>query len=186
MGYTWHMPCPMTTTVLCLIVPINVINSKGHVREYFKDYLFEQNIYLSIKWWAVSPRNTCLMTNTWCTIILNNYWYQWMFNITSFNLPLKYFQECTYLYLTCVIILRTVWNVAWSSCDTWGDQNTRSSPPAPNHPLCNIIKLFIVSSYEMWRHTLVILSNVECARNGWSDVQTPPPPPLNSNLTFWT
>ena len=28
----------------------------------------------------------------------------------------------------------------------------------------------------MWRHTLVILSNVECARNGWSDVQTPPPP----------
>ena len=36
----------------------------------------------------------------------------------------------------------------------------------------------------MWRHTLVILSNVECARNSWSDVQTPPPPPLNSNLTF--
>ena len=28
----------------------------------------------------------------------------------------------------------------------------------------------------MWRHTLVILLNVECARNGWSDVQTPPPP----------
>ena len=28
--------------------------------------------------------------------------------------------------------------------------------------------------------------HVGCARNGWSDVQTPPPPPLNSNLTFWT
>ena len=27
----------------------------------------------------------------------------------------------------------------------------------------------------MWRHTLVILSNVECARIGWSDVQTPHP-----------
>ena len=44
----------------------------------------------------------------------------------------------------------------------------------------------IMSSHEMWRHMLVILSNVECARNGWSDVQNPPPPPLNSNLTFWT
>ena len=27
----------------------------------------------------------------------------------------------------------------------------------------------------MWRHTLVILSNVECAKIGWSDVQTAPP-----------
>ena len=32
-----------------------------------------------------------------------------------------------------------------------------------------------MSSHEMWRHTLVILSNVECARIGWSDVQTPHP-----------
>ena len=38
----------------------------------------------------------------------------------------------------------------------------------------------------MWRHMLVILSNVECARIGWSDVQTPHPhhQPLNYNLTF--
>ena len=35
--------------------------------------------------------------------------------------------------------------------------------------------MFIMSSHEMWRHTLVILSNVECARIGWSDVQTPTP-----------
>ena len=34
--------------------------------------------------------------------------------------------------------------------------------------------LFMLS-HEMWRHTLVILSNVECARIGWSDVQTPHP-----------
>ena len=44
-----------------------------------------------------------------------------------------------------------------------------------------------MSSHEMWRHTLVILSNVECGRIGWSDVQTPhpQPPPLNYNLTFF-
>ena len=41
----------------------------------------------------------------------------------------------------------------------------------------------IMSSHEMWRHTLVILSNVECARIGWSDVQTPPPP-LKVKLKF--
>ena len=35
--------------------------------------------------------------------------------------------------------------------------------------------LSLMSSYEIWRHTLVILSNVECARIGWSDVQTPHP-----------
>ena len=34
----------------------------------------------------------------------------------------------------------------------------------------------------MWRHTLVILSNVECARIGWSDVQTPPPPTTTPKL----
>ena len=39
-----------------------------------------------------------------------------------------------------------------------------------------------MSSHEMWRHTLVILSNVECARNGWSDVQTPPPPTTTPKL----
>ena len=32
-----------------------------------------------------------------------------------------------------------------------------------------------MSSHEMWRHTLVILSNVGCPRNGWSDVQNPTP-----------
>ena len=32
----------------------------------------------------------------------------------------------------------------------------------------------------MWRHTLVILSNVECARNGWSEVQTPTPTPTTT------
>ena len=37
------------------------------------------------------------------------------------------------------------------------------------------ITKIIMSSREMWRHTLVILSNVECARIGWSDVQTPHP-----------
>ena len=39
----------------------------------------------------------------------------------------------------------------------------------------------------MWRHTLVILSNVECARIGWSDVQTPhpPPPPPKLQLDFF-
>ena len=34
----------------------------------------------------------------------------------------------------------------------------------------------------MWRHMLVILSNVECARIGWSDVQTPPPPTTTPKL----
>ena len=44
---------------------------------------------------------------------------------------------------------------------------------------------FIMSSHEMWRHTLVILSNVECPRNGSSDIQAPPPPPpLNSTWLF--
>ena len=36
----------------------------------------------------------------------------------------------------------------------------------------------------MWRHTLVILSNVECARNGWSDVQTPPTTTPKLQLDF--
>ena len=39
-----------------------------------------------------------------------------------------------------------------------------------------------MSSHEMWRHTLVILSNVECARIGWSDVQDPPPPHTTPKL----
>ena len=43
----------------------------------------------------------------------------------------------------------------------------------------------------MWRHTLLILLNVKCPKNGWSDVWTPPPsphhltpPPLNSTWHF--
>ena len=44
-----------------------------------------------------------------------------------------------------------------------------SRPPPTTTPKPKLI----MSSHEMWRHTLVILSNVECARNGWSDVQTP-------------
>ena len=42
----------------------------------------------------------------------------------------------------------------------------------------------IMSSHEMWRHTLVILSNVECARIGWSDVQTPPTTTPKLQLDF--
>ena len=37
----------------------------------------------------------------------------------------------------------------------------------------------------MWRHTLVILSNVECARIGWSDVQTPPTTTPKLQLDFF-
>ena len=33
-------------------------------------------------------------------------------------------------------------------------------------------------------HTLVILSNVECARIGWSDVQTPPTTTPKLQLDF--
>ena len=58
-----------------------------------------------------------------------------------------------------------------------------------NHEsLSSISPVFFMSSHEMWRHTLVILSNARMCQNWlkWCSDTPPPPLPLNFNLTFWT
>ena len=75
-------------------------------------------------------------------------------------------------YLVTILLMFYVSAVTWMDGAFIGFQ---IGVWAYSAKMCRNMNFLIMSSHEMWRHTLVILSNVECPRIGWSDVQTPHP-----------
>ena len=90
-----------------------------------------------------------------------------------------YVPECNYHLFQLHLLFWSIWTKTANCQQVWNffsPFNFDALTCPRNFAKFSSFQHFIMSSHEMWRHTLVILSNVECARNGWSDVQTPPPP----------